>query len=173
MNHTTFDEIFAIMEASFPTSEIRTFEGQQELLEVPDYRLITEMNSEGEIVAFMACWEFPGFRFVEHIAVDPGIRGGGIGKKLMTEYISLSNKPVLLEVERPLGEMEQRRIGFYERLGFHLNPYDYVQPPLREGNEDLPLLIMTYPNPVDEEEFQLYREILYSEVYKVTTPYQG
>lgn len=91
----------------------------------------------------------------------------------MTEYISLSNKPVLLEVERVLGEMEQRRIGFYERLGFHLNPYDYVQPPLREGNEDLPLLIMTYPNPVDEEEFQLYREILYSEVYKVTTPYQG
>lgn len=106
MNHTTFDEIFAIMEASFPTSEIRTFEGQQELLDVPDYRLITEMNSEGKIVAFMACWEFPGFRFVEHIAVDPSIRGGGIGKKLMTEYISLSNKPVLLEVERPLGEME-------------------------------------------------------------------
>ncbi|WP_339244979.1 GNAT family N-acetyltransferase [Paenibacillus sp. FSL F4-0243] len=173
MNHTTFDEIFAIMEASFPTSEIRTYEGQQELLDVSHYRLITEGNAEGKIIAFIACWEFPGFRFVEHIAVDPSIRGGGIGKKLMEEYIRQSGKPVLLEVEPPLGEMEQRRIGFYERLGFHLNPYAYVQPPLREGNADLPLQIMTYPNPVDVEEFNLYREILYTEVYKVTTPYQS
>lgn len=173
MNHTTFDEIFAIMEASFPTSEIRTYEGQQELLDVPHYRLITEVNAEGKIIAFIACWEFPGFRFVEHIAVDPSIRGGGIGKKLMEEYIRQSGKPVLLEVESPLGEMEQRRIGFYERLGFHLNPYAYVQPPLREENADLPLQIMTYPNPVDEEQFNLYREILYTEVYKVTTPYQS
>lgn len=46
----------------------------------------------------------------------------------MEEYIRQSGKPVLLEVEPPLGEMEQRRIGFYERLGFHLNPYAYVQP---------------------------------------------
>ncbi|MNP71582.1 hypothetical protein D3C76_1679860 [compost metagenome] len=91
----------------------------------------------------------------------------------MEEYIRQSGKPVLLEVEPPLGEMEQRRIGFYERLGFHLNPYAYVQPPLREENADLPLQIMTYPNPVDVEEFNLYREILYTEVYKVTTPYQS
>lgn len=171
MNHTTFEEIFAIMEASFPTSEIRTFEEQLKLLNVPQYRLITEMNSDGKIIAFMACWEFPGFRFVEHIAVAPSIRGGGYGKKLMEQYINQSKKPVLLEVERPLGEIEQRRIGFYERLGFHLNSFDYVQPPLREGNADLPLLIMTYPNPVDEEEFNLYREILYTEVYKVAVTY--
>lgn len=80
MNHTTFDEIFAIMEASFPTSEIRTYEGQQELLDVSHYRLITEVNAEGKIIAFIACWEFPGFRFVEHIAVDPSIRGGALVK---------------------------------------------------------------------------------------------
>lgn len=171
MNHTTFDEIFSIMEASFPTSEIRTYAGQQELLEEPNYRLVTEADSEGKIVAFMACWEFPGFRFVEHIAVDPSVRGRSIGTKLMTDYIGKSAKPVLLEVEPPLGENEQRRISFYERLGFYLNPFEYVQPPLREGNADLPLLIMTYPNPVHEEEFDLYREILYSEVYKVTLPY--
>lgn len=171
MNHTTFEEIFAIMEASFPTSEIRTFKGQLELLKVPQYRLITKEDSAGKIIAFMACWEFPGFRFVEHIAVDPSIRGGGYGKKLMEDYISQSNKPVLLEVERPLGDIEQRRIGFYERLGFHLNPFEYVQPPLREGNADLPLLIMTYPNAIDVEDFHLYRDILYKEVYKVSASY--
>lgn len=119
----------------------------------------------------MACWEFPILRFVEHIAVDPNIRGGGVGKKMMADYISQSEKPVLLEVEPPNGEIEQRRIGFYERLGFHLNPFEYVQPPLREGQADLPLLIMTYPRPLNVEEFNLFRETLYTEVYKVTVPY--
>lgn len=171
MNHTTFNEVFAIMEASFPESEFRTYADQQVLLGIPHYRLITEVNSKGEIIAFMACWEFSILRFVEHIAVDPNIRGGGVGKKMMADYISQSEKPVLLEVEPPNGEIEQRRIGFYERLGFHLNPFEYVQPPLREGQADLPLLIMTYPRPLNEEEFNLYRETLYSKVYKVTVPY--
>ena len=107
MNHTTFDEIFSIMEASFPTSEIRTYSEQKELLEEQNYRLVTEVNSDEKIIAFIACWEFPGFRFVEHIAVDPSVRGQGIGKKLMAEYIARSCKPVLLEVEPALGEMEQ------------------------------------------------------------------
>lgn len=106
----------------------------------------------------MAAWEFPALRFVEHIAVDPGIRGGGLGKKLMLNYIGRSDIPILLEVEPPSGELEQRRIGFYERLGFHLNAYEYNQPPLRTGQADLPLRIMTYPRPINREEFHKYRK---------------
>lgn len=170
MNPTTFDEIFAIMEASFPVSEFRTCDGQQSLLHHPNYRLFTEQDAKGRTLAFLAAWEFPDLRFVEHIAVDPTLRGGGLGKKLMSDYIACSDIPVLLEVEPPNGEMEQRRIGFYERLGFHLNAYEYVQPPLRAGQADLPLCIMTYPRPINGQEFQRYREILYTEVYKVATP---
>lgn len=88
----------------------------------------------------------------------------------MLNYIGRSDIPILLEVEPPSGELEQRRIGFYERLGFHLNAYEYNQPPLRTGQADLPLRIMTYPCPINREEFHQYREILYTEVYKVTAP---
>lgn len=167
---TTFDEIFAIMEASFPVSEIRTYSGQRALLANPNYHLYTDKDAENRTLAFMAAWEFPELRFVEHIAVNPDIRGGGIGKKLMNRYISRSDKPVVLEVEPPEGEMEQRRIGFYERLGFYLNPYPYVQPPLRAGQADLPLRIMTYPRPATLKEFQRFRDILYTEVYQITVP---
>ncbi|MNC01984.1 hypothetical protein D3C75_493490 [compost metagenome] len=167
MNPAAFDEIYTIMEASFPVSEIRTRSGQKALLDNPNYRIYTEQDAAGRIIAFLAAWEFPLLRFVEHIAVNPATRGGGIGCKLMNSYLARSDKPVLLEVEPPAGELEQRRIGFYERLGFHLNPYDYVQPPLRTGQPDLPLRIMTYPQPIRKSEFQLYREILYTEVYKI------
>lgn len=170
MNPTAFEEIYTIMEASFPVTEIRTFSGQKSLLSHPHYRLHTELDTENRIQAFLAAWEFPELRFVEHLAVNPEIRGGGIGKKLMQAYLALADKPVVLEVEPPENKLAERRIGFYERLGFHLNPFDYVQPPLREGQADLPLRIMTYPRQVTLQEFRMFRDILYTEVYNIPVP---
>lgn len=80
INEHDFSEIYAIMESSFPASECRTFEAQKALLKHPSYRIITEKNEQGKAVAFLAGWEFAHFRFVEHIAVDSRIRGGGLGK---------------------------------------------------------------------------------------------
>lgn len=168
ISETEFNEIFAIMEASFPVSEIRTRSGQQALLNHPNYHLYSSKDTEGHILAFLAAWELPELRFIEHIAVNPQRRSGGIGRKLMSSYLMRSDKPVLLEVEPPDGELEQRRIGFYERLGFYLNPYDYMQPPLRTGQADLPLRIMTYPEPVTMKEFLHFRDVLYTEVYGVS-----
>lgn len=167
MNEREFDKIFALMKASFPESERRTYAGQKELLADPYYRLITETDNDNQIVAFLAAWEFPLFRFVEHIAVDPSMRGSGIGGEIMATYIEESRKPILLEVEHPDGELAQRRIGFYERMGFYLNPFEYVQPPLQKGQVDLSLKIMSYPQLLTEEEFALNRENLYANVYKV------
>ena len=133
MNEREFDKIFALMEVSFPESERRTYAGQKELLANQHYRLITETDNNNQIFAFLAAWEFPLFRFVEHIAVDPIMRGSGLGGKMMTKYMKESIKPILLEVEHPDTELAQRRIGFYERLGFHLNPFEYVQLPFIRG----------------------------------------
>lgn len=167
MQNKQFNEVFTIMEVSFPECEKRTYDGQRALLTNPNYRLITETDINGTIIAFLATWEFPMFRFVEHIAVDKSIRGGGIGGKMIKAYLEQSHKPVILEVEPPIADIAKRRIGFYERLGFRLNPFDYVQPPLREGQADLPLLIMSYPKPLTEAKFRQCREVLYTEVYKV------
>jgi ribosomal protein S18 acetylase RimI-like enzyme len=165
MNEHDFSKIYAIMEASFPASECRTFDSQKALLKHPSYRLITEKNEQGHIVAFLAGWDFMHFRFVEHIAVDSSIRGGGRGKKLMSRFISESDIPVVLEVEPPVDEWTRRRIRFYERLGFHLNQFEYVQPPLRQGQADLRLQIMSYPVELSEQEFAPYKQLLYTEVY--------
>lgn len=167
MINEQFDEVYTIMQASFPDIELRTYNGQKKLLSHPNYRLVTETDGGSQTVAFMAVWEFPEFRFVEHFAVAQAARGGGMGGKLMTRYIGEGAGPVLLEVEPPDTALAQRRIHFYERLGFHLNPYEYMQPPLKEGMPDLPLKIMSYPGPLTKDEFGQYQKVLYREVYSL------
>lgn len=167
MNEREFENIFALMEESFPESERRTYAGQKELLADQHYRLLTETDNNNQIVAFIAAWEFPSFRFIEHFAVDPILRGSGIGGKMLTAYMIESKKPILLEVEYPDTKLAQRRIDFYERLGYHLNSFEYVQPPLHKEQDNLALKIMSYPQLLTNEEFILYRKILYRHVYKI------
>lgn len=164
-----FEQVYGIMEEAFPPIEYRTYEGQKALLANSRYRLLTKENEQGETIAFLAGWEFEQFCFVEHIAVKPSIRGGGLGKQMMIDFMQQMNKPVVLEVEPPDEEIQQRRIGFYERIGFHMNSYPYVQPPLREGNPPFPLLMMSYPKPLSEEQFGSCRDQLYAEVYGTGT----
>ncbi|MDD9270082.1 GNAT family N-acetyltransferase [Bacillus sp. 3255] len=167
MDDSEFNQVFAIMKASFPESERRTYTGQKELLSEPYYRLITEKDGSNKIIAFVAVWEFPAFRFVEHIAVDPDVRGSGLGGQLMKALLEESRKPVLLEVEPPDTDLAQRRVDFYKRLGFQLNHFDYVQPPLQTGQPDLPLNIMSYPEPLTDAVFSAYKDTMYTHVYKV------
>ena len=167
MHDYPFNEVFAIMEVSFPISEFRTREGQMALLNDPQYRLITDYDNKGQVTGFIAAWEFPVFRFVEHIAVHPAVRGRGLGDQMMRAYINELHTPVLLEVEPPLNEWSSRRVRFYERLGFFLNSFDYRQPPLREGQPELPLQIMSYGQSLTEEAFSLFKETVYRQVYKI------
>ncbi|KRE82558.1 GNAT family acetyltransferase [Paenibacillus sp. Soil766] len=162
----SFEEVFELMEAAFPVTEIRTYEGQRALLSHPNYRIDVERDAQGQLLGFLASWNFSTFRFVEHIAVGAAIRGGGIGKQILTTYMSSATTPILLEVEPPTAVDATRRIEFYKRCGFYLNLFPYAQPPLREGQLQLPLNIMSYPNPLTESEFNPCKHILFTEVYK-------
>ena len=70
-------------------------------------------------------------------------RGLGLGSKMLKETAKLFEKPLCLEVEPPTTDIARRRIRFYERNGMCFNDYEYVQPPLSEGQNSLPLKIMT------------------------------
>ncbi|MFQ9951418.1 MAG: GNAT family N-acetyltransferase [Clostridium sp.] len=155
-----------MMEEAFPKEEIRTYEGQLNLLENPYYWLKRKMDEEGNLTAFLAVWEFEEFSFVEHLAVSREFRGNGIGGLMMREYIQQSVKPVVLEVELPETDIAKRRIAFYERLGFQLNDFAYQQPPMRKGHGWYPLMIMSFPSSLTEEEFEPIKKKIYREVYQ-------
>ena len=147
-----FDAIFSIMEDSFPSDELRTYEGQKALLNRDCYRiLIHEIN--GQIAAFFALWDLEHCIFMEHFAVDSAFRNRGLGGILLKELLPTLEKPLVIEVEHPTTPIAKSRIGFYERHGFVLNPYDYVQSALSQGKNPLPLLIMSYPTAITPAQF--------------------
>lgn len=166
LSRDEFDEVYDLMEASFPSDEYRTYEEQKALLDNPYYQVYVKKDSDNQsIKAFIAVWEFEDFAFIEHFAVNPQYRNGGIGARTLTRLVDLLGKSFCLEVEPPEDELTSRRIGFYRRNGFFLNHYPYMQPSISKGKNALPLLIMTSESTVSEKEFEGYRKVLYEKVY--------
>ena len=123
---------------------------------------------ESSFMGFFTCWELDGFVYGEHFAVNSKARGNGIGaqtvKALKSHYAPL---PFILEVETPEGEMAVRRIGFYQRQGFHLNDEKYLQPPYRESEDWFELKLMSTDPKYLTENFEHVRNEIYQKVYNV------
>lgn len=167
LDMTDFDRVYSLMEKSFPVDERRPYEKQKALLGDPLYSIYGVKTDSGEITAFITVWKLERFAYVEHFAVDPGCRGGGIGSAVLRELVSGLSCLVCLEVELPETDTAKRRIAFYERNGFVTNDHPYIQPPYSEGQAPLPLIIMTSGRTVSEEEFEEMKGLLYRNVYKV------
>jgi ribosomal protein S18 acetylase RimI-like enzyme len=163
-----FDKIYEIMELSFPRDEYRQYEGQKALLDDEAYQIYVLSDEQTlEIKGLIAIWEYESLVFVEHLAVAPQYRNGGIGSLILKETEELLGKMLCLEVELPETELASRRIDFYKRNGYYLNKYPYMQPALAEGQEPVPLLIMTTHKELTAEEFENIKELLYTKVYKI------
>lgn len=160
------DEIFEIMEKSFPLTEYRTREEQAALFERAEYRVLASLEGD-HMLGFIAFWELDGITFFEHLATLPEARNRGLGAELLRYAIDTAENPVCLEVEPPEDELTRRRVGFYERNGMYFNDYPYIQPPISSGREPIPLRIMTSGAPVDEEKFRSIRDLLYRDVYGI------
>ena len=161
----TFDEIFPLLEEAFPVTELRVKEEQRRLLQEACYRLYG-VRKNGAFAAVFATWEIDDFLYIEHFAVKEVYRNSGYGGMLLDRLLEEKGRPMVLEVEVPEDDMTRRRIGFYERHGLVYNEYPYLQPPLRKGQDLLPLRFMTKPAAIDEETYERYKNRIYRIVYK-------
>jgi GNAT superfamily N-acetyltransferase len=161
-----FDQVFSIMEQSFPEDERRPFAEQKELLNNPVYK-IYGLREKQAVIAFAAVYQFDTFTFIEHLAVAPSHRNQGLGALILQKLGKISKDRICLEVEPPETEMATRRIGFYQRNGFSLCPCPYVQPAISKGRTPVPLQIMSTNGALDEAEFEMVKKVLYEKVYGV------
>ncbi len=147
-------EMRGLYEESFPVEERRPWEDIVRMVNDGDlpYHFFV-IKYRGRQAGFISWWRLQGVIYIEHFAIKPGLRGKGIGTKVITAFVSEQHLPVILEVE-PAGStpMADRRIAFYTRCGFRaLSQFDYVQPPYTPDLPSVPLMLMTTDLQLDPE----------------------
>ena len=74
-------------------------------------------------------------------------------------------KEIILEVENPKDELQERRVRFYERNAFHFYPETFLQPQIFEKKEEVVLNIMSSKPINDKQHFQKIIQTLFENVY--------
>ena len=114
-------------------------------------------------IGLLTTWTFDSFTYIEHFALSPGVRGRGYGSEALAMRIARTEQPRILEAEPPTDELTRRRIGFYERSGFTLYDYPYVQPAYTADSQPVPLCLMgtldTQDIMLDQVSRTLHREV--------------
>lgn len=168
MEHRDEPHLQALYESSFPPAERRPW-GDVVALHDGDGRFeVHVLDVGGDVAGMLTEWHFDTLRYVEHFAVLPSMRGGGVGARAISQVLDADMRPVVLEVEIPEGDeddMTRRRVRFYERCGFMPFPsFRYIQPPYSPGLPSLELMLMASSESVSLEEAT---RLLHTHVYGV------
>lgn len=156
-----------LLTAAFPPEEYRELESLREYTD----RIGNFQNNiifDDDIpIGFITYWNFSQFYYVEHFAINPALRNGGYGKKVLEHLCKEITLPIVLEVEKPVEEMAKRRINFYTRHGFTLWQKEYEQPPYKKGDDFLPMYLMVHGNLQCGKDFDEVKNKIYKEVYGI------
>jgi ribosomal protein S18 acetylase RimI-like enzyme len=151
---------------AFPLIERRELESLQMLIDTPECQ-INQITIHNEQPAGLCIyWTFREFLFLEHFAVEPELRGLGIGERillLLREKCPL----ILLETEPPVDEITARRVKFYQRNGFKLLHRQYFQPSYGENKPPVELKLMSNSVDFTAEELDKYIATIRKKVYRI------
>lgn len=164
------DERFAkqLYEGAFPSDERRDFALLKTLTTERNFTFFILKDETQSNIGILSLWHFETFDYIEHFAISPALRGGGFGASVLEKLTRETSNPIVLEVELPTTDLARRRIAFYERCGFRLLPFDYVQPPYDLTKSSLPMHVMASSDAFSNEEtFRSMVRHLHSAVYGV------
>ncbi len=156
-----------ICERVFPESSRLKLSNLEKLFAHPSFKFHAIMCN-GVVAGVITTWDFADFLYVEYFVVDKNFRSMGIGSEVMKQFLSHVHKKVVLEVEPPHTTVAKQRIEFYKRLGFRLCPLHYDQPPYDNEKEWVAMMLMSYPEPIGQHEFQFLRKNIYRKVYNLS-----
>ncbi len=163
INEEKFPEIYKKLENAFPYEERRDFADYKIYFRNEHFAPFEIIDGESD-VGFINLWVFKSFVYIEHIAIDPNIRGGGYGTKAINLIKKHFGKMIILESEAPETETQIKRIHFYEKLGFKINSFEYFQPSYHKG-EPVPLKLLSFPDYLTCEEYDLFIKETRANVY--------
>jgi len=160
-----FEGVFSLYTESFPKEERRSWAALENVLNSDKRFNLFALFCENNFAGFIAYWKFEHFYFLEHFAILPAYQNKNLGSETIATLLAQVNLPVVLEAEPPKNIEAERRIHFYERLGFSVMTDFYMQPPYDNHSFLIPMIIMCNDFHYAKRHFNAIRDILYSEVY--------
>jgi len=160
------DDLKQIYEDSFPSDERREWLEISELIQHLNF-IIYRIFINDELIGLISVWNLSHFIFIEHFAIHKKLHGKKLGTQVINQVITESDKTVIVEVEEPINDTAQRRIVFYERLGFVVFSGIYYQPPYSAEKNKVKMLLMSYPDQLTITEFTDVKSLIYRIVYKL------
>jgi len=160
-----FSSVYKRLVDAFPYEERRDECDEEKCFLKKEFNFC-EITDNGESVGLIVFWLFSDFLFIEHIAINNEKRGKGYGTKAIELLKEKYNLPIILEAESPETEIQKKRIKFYEQLGFKVNFYNYTQPSYHKG-ENVPLLVLSFPEILSQNEFDLFFKKTRKVVYEI------
>ena len=152
-----------LLTASFPTDEYRAIAEQREYTESNPLFRMNIIRDGDTPIGMLSYWQFDGYIYIEHFAIDPTQRGKGYGTKAIARIIE-EHGSIVLEVERATDATTSRRIDFYLRNGLTLCPRKYIQPAYRPDSKEVPMHLMSCGVDINKE-FDKIKTTIYKKVY--------
>ncbi|WP_295936109.1 GNAT family N-acetyltransferase [uncultured Alistipes sp.] len=155
-------EAWEFYENSFPHCERWNPENYDRAFDDPHFEADGIWRGE-ELIGIIFHWDVGGYRYLEHLAISPALRGQNMGSVALSAFCDKVRK-VILEIDPPVDDISIRRQRFYERLGFVTNPYEYIHPSFRKPFQAHQLILMSYPGAISHEEASAFADFVREEV---------
>lgn len=154
-----YEEFYTIYSQSFPVYEQRDEKQQECAFNNTNYHLDCFIDDH-KFLAFIAYWDFDNYIYIEHFAVNPEYRGENIGSNTLRNFIEDKKKMILLEIDPPVNEIAQKRLKFYEKLGFVSNPYSHHHPAYKKDYPPHELIVLSMDKALEQSSYdRFYQEL--------------
>lgn len=151
MNNPLYQSVDKLYESAFPYHEKRDERAKQAALANDNYHLDAWYHNN-IFVGFIGYWTFKDYVYIEHLAIDPNLRSQGYGKKVLECFLA-QHPQTILEIDPLTTEIANRRLRFYQSLGFVENSYSHVHPSYHSEISDHDLLVLSSTKFISNEQY--------------------
>ncbi len=137
---------------AFPWHEQRDADAKRRALAHENYALDAWFDGD-MFVGLSGCWTLDDYSYVEHLAIDDRLRAQGYGKRLLGQIMQ-RNTRTLLEIDPLTTDIAQKRLRFYQSMGFVANDFSHTHPTYHADIPDHELIVLSYPQALDERGYQ-------------------
>ena len=159
-----FQEAWELYQESFPIYEQREYHSQLNILQEENYHFDL-IYDEMLFVGIVLYWQIENYIYIEHFCILPSLRNKRYGQRVLS-LLEKKYQGIILEIDLPIDDIACRRKEFYKRCGFVENDIKHIHPPYHQQDKGHSLMIMSYPNLLKQDEYDLFNIYLKNRIMK-------